>query len=232
MSNLLGAFQRMPSTIVSNEVELITGSGGSGPGRGGEAGGNNGGRGDGSGSSGSSHIPERTYATGVTVALAAIIMLFMALVSAFIVRKGASNDWTFLIVPKILWLNTVILIASSWTLMHSRKLLATKDLSGFRSWWVVTLALGFLFLIGQLLAWRTLVKEGVYLSTNPSSSFFYVFTAAHGLHLLGGLIGLIYVAIRPLKGRRQLAATDAAGMYWHFMDGLWVFIFLLFYLGQ
>jgi len=222
----------MSSTIISNEVESITESGGSGGGRGGEAGGRHGGRGDGSGNSGSSHIPERTYGTGVTVALAAILMLFMALVSAFIVRKGASNDWAFLVIPKVLWLNTVILIASSWSLMHSRKLLISEDLSGFRRWWTVTTALGFLFLIGQLVVWRTLVREGVYLSTNPSSSFFYVFTAAHGLHLLGGLIGLIYVAIRPLKGRRQLAAADAAGLYWHFMDGLWVFIFLLFYLGQ
>jgi cytochrome c oxidase subunit 3 len=77
-----------------------------------------------------------------------------------------------------------------------------------------------------------LVTEGVYLATNPSSSFFYVLTAFHGLHLLGGVIGLLYVAIRPAKRKRQASITEAAAMYWHFMDGLWVFIFLLFYIGK
>jgi cytochrome c oxidase subunit III len=221
----------MPSTIAIDEVELKTKSGGTGPGRGGDdAGGHGGDVGPGGGEG--RHIPERTYATGMTVALAAILMLFMALVSAFIVRKGSANDWIFLVVPRILWLNTAILIASSWTLIRSRKHLALKDLGGFRHWWMVTTILGLLFLVGQLMAWRILVNEGVYLASNPSSSFFYVFTAAHGLHLLGGIIGLLYVAIRQVKQGRLLAVTKAAAMYWHFMDGLWVFILLLFYLGQ
>ncbi|MGB2637494.1 MAG: heme-copper oxidase subunit III [Candidatus Acidiferrum sp.] len=222
----------MPNAIVTEEVVLTIDSGGTGPGRGGDGAGRNGGGGDGSGGGESKSIPERTYTTGITIALAAILMLFMALVSAFVVRKGASNDWTSLVMPRILWLNTIILIASSWTLSRSRKNLISNDLKSFRHWWMVTTILGLLFLVGQLMAWRILVTEGVYLASNPSSSFFYVFTAAHGLHLLGGIIGLLYVAFRPLKGRRQLAVTKATAMYWHFMDGLWVFIFLLFYLGQ
>jgi cytochrome c oxidase subunit 3 len=220
----------MPSTIATDEVALTTDSGGTGPGHGGDTAGDGGD--DGSGRGESHYIPERTYVTGVTIALSAILMSFMALVSAFIVRKGSSNDWTPLIVPRILWLNTAILIASSATLVRSRKDLTSNDLDGFRHWWVVTTILGLLFLIGQLVAWRQLVAEGVYLATNPSSSFFYVFTAAHGLHLLGGVIGLLYVAVRPVKRRRQLAITEAGALYWHFMDGLWVFIFLVLYLGR
>jgi cytochrome c oxidase subunit III len=223
----------MPTKIATDEVKLIIDSGGTGPGHGGDtAGGSGGGGDDGSGSDESHYIPERTYVTGVVIALSAILMSFMALVSALIVRKGSSNDWTPMIVPRILWLNTAILIASSVTLVRSRKDLASNDLDGFRHWWVVTTILGLLFLIGQLIAWRQLVAEGVYLATNPSSSFFYVFTAAHGLHLLGGVIGLLYVAVLPVKRRRQLAITEAAAMYWHFMDGLWVFIFLVLYLGR
>ncbi|MEO6829955.1 MAG: heme-copper oxidase subunit III [Acidobacteriaceae bacterium] len=221
----------MPGTIVIDGTEVKTASRDAGPGhdgnRGDDAGGN-----DGWGNGKGSYIPERTYTTGVTIALAGILMLFMGLVSAFIVRKGSSYDWASLIIPRILWLNTAILIASSCTLVLARRRLAAIDLDGFRRWWLATTFLGLLFLAGQLMAWHQLMTEGVYLASNPSSSFFYVFTAAHGLHLLGGVIGLLYVAIRPFKLSRRLAVTEAAAMYWHFMDGLWVFIFLLFYLTR
>jgi cytochrome c oxidase subunit 3 len=221
----------MPGTIAIDEVELKrAGYGGTGRGRGDSGDGRDGDDGSGSGAAGS--IPKRTYVTGVTVGLSGILMLFMALVSAFIVRRGSSTDWTNLIVPRILWLNTAILIASSCTLVRARKLLASSNLVGFRRWWLTTTMLGLLFLVGQLMAWHKLVTEGLYLATNPTSSFFYVFTAFHGLHLLGGVIGLLYVALRPVKRQRQMAVTEAAAMYWHFMDGLWVFIFLLFYIGK
>lgn len=219
----------MAGTVTAGEIELTIKTGGPGSGDGGDAGG---GGGDGSGGGESDRVPDRISITGVTVGLAAILMLFMAFVSALIVRKGASNDWTALNVPRILWLNTAILIASSVTLVRSRKSLVANDLEGFRHWWIVTTILGVLFLAGQLIAWRQLAGEGVYLATNPSSSFFYVFTAAHGLHLLGGVIALCYVVARSLKRLRQLAVTEAVSMYWHVMDGLWVFIFLLFYLER
>jgi cytochrome c oxidase subunit III len=219
----------MPGTFTAEEIELKTVPGGTGSGGDGNA---DGGDGDGWGGGESDLVRDRISITGVSILLAAVLMLFMALVSALIVRRGASNDWTALVVPRILWLNTAILIASSATLVQSRKSLAVNDLEGFRHWWVVTTILGVLFLAGQLIAWRQLVSEGFYLATNPSSSFFYVFTAAHGLHLLGGLVALLYVAIRPARRRRQLATSEAASLYWHVMDGLWVFIFLLFYLSR
>ena len=86
-------------------------------------------------------------------------------------------------------------------------------------------------LSGQLLAWRQLEHAGVYLSSNPSSSFFYVFTAAHGVHLLGGLVALIAVAVRGPRRLTRGTATEVAAVYWHFMDGLWVFLFLLLFLS-
>jgi cytochrome c oxidase subunit III len=218
----------MPGTLTVEENERTTISGDTGSG-GGNACGDGG---DGPDGGESDRVRDRISVTGVSILLAAVLMLFMALVSALVVRKGASNDWTALIVPRILWLNTAILIASSVTLVRSRKSLAANDLEGFRHWWIVTTILGLLFLAGQVVAWRQLLGEGVYLATNPSSSFFYVFTAAHGLHLLGGVIALFYVAMRSVKRRRQLAIAEAASMYWHVMDGLWVFIFLLFYLGR
>jgi cytochrome c oxidase subunit III len=227
----------MPGTLVVEEPEITTAdTGGSGPGsRGNEpsnyGGGGGGGDGEGPGR-GDSPVPQRAYVTGMTVALAGILMLFMALVSAYIVRKGSGSDWSTLIMPRILWLNTAILIASSFTMIRSRKNLAAKDVAGFRHWWAVTTILGVLFLAGQLIAWRQLVDAGVYLATNPSSSFFYVFTAAHGLHLLGGVLALLYVALRPTRRLTRSTATEVVSMYWHFMDGLWVFIFMVLFLGR
>ncbi|MFY9529612.1 MAG: cytochrome c oxidase subunit 3 [Candidatus Acidiferrales bacterium] len=220
----------MPGATVTEELELIDSGGPAGPGKGGHSPGGGGGGGD--EGAGESPVPQRTYITGMTVALAGILMFFMALVSAYIVRKGLSNDWRSLAVPRILWLNTLILMVSSVTLARSRKNLGRADEDGFRHWWNVTTVLGLLFLAGQLIAWRQLVRAGVFLATNPSSSFFYVFTAAHGLHLLGGVIALLLVALRPTKRLTRGTATEVVGMYWHFMDGLWVFIFLLLILGR
>ena len=86
------------------------------------------------------------------------------------------------------------------------------------------------FLLGQLGAWWQLTDRGVYLASNPSSSFFYVLTAAHGLHLLGGEVALLYVAFQAARvglGPARRTAVDVTAVYWHFLGGLWVFIFLL-----
>jgi cytochrome c oxidase subunit III len=180
------------------------------------------------------HIPRRAYMTGITMALAAILMFFMALTSSYIVRRGTGTDWQAIQLPRILWANTLILLASSVTLEMARKQLAQGAMTAFRNLWTLTTALGLLFLGGQLIAWRQLRAAGVFLSTNPSSSFFYLFTAAHGLHLLGGIVALLYVALRSWQRARttRIVAAEVAGIYWHFLDGLWVFLFLLFSLGR
>jgi cytochrome c oxidase subunit 3 len=177
--------------------------------------------------------PQRVYATGMTVALGGVLMFFMALVSAYVVRKGFPNsDWRSLSVPRILWLNSVILLASSVTLEYSRRIRARGDENGFRHWWGVTSILGIFFLAGQIVAWRQLAVAGVYLATNSSSSFFYVLTGAHALHLLGGIAGLFSVMLRDSRRLTRATFVEVAATYWHFMDGLWVFLFLLLLLGR
>jgi len=225
----------MPGSAVTEDVALINAGKGGG---GGPSGGNgHGGSGDGGAgaSRNSGEVPQRTYVTGMTVGLGGVLMFFMSLVSAFIVRK-ANADWAVLAIPRILWLNTAILIASSFTLVRARKRLGAGDNTSFRHWWTVTTILGIFFLAGQIVAWRQLVAQGLFLATNPSSSFFYVFTVAHALHLLGGVIALISLALRsPSRPFRRLTlatATEVAAMYWHFMDGLWVFLFLVLLLGR
>jgi cytochrome c oxidase subunit 3 len=180
--------------------------------------------------------PGRRFRTGAWVVIAGIVMLFTALTSAYIVRSASSNDWQPIAMPKVLWLSTGLIVISSITMEISRRSLKQRRDAGYGRWLVITLVLGLVFLASQLLAWRQLVRQGVYMASNPFNSFFYLFTAAHGLHLLGGILALGCLLLRTARKRdtvegelRRVGAADAATIYWHFMDGLWVALFLLLF---
>lgn len=173
------------------------------------------------------------YRIGMWVALAAILMMFTALTSAYIVRAASGGDWQPLAMPRILLLSTLLLVVSSATLEMARRKL--KD-ERHKVWLIGTLLLGCGFLASQLLAWRQLVGQGIYVSSNPHSSFFYLLTATHGVHLLGGLIALAYLSLRArlprdssLAAAKGQAAADAVTLYWHFMDVLWIYLFILLF---
>jgi len=176
--------------------------------------------------------PNRYY-VGMAIGIVSVLMFFMALASAFLVRKRGA-DWAPVHIPALLWFNTAVLLASSGTLEVARKRLANSDTFGFKRFWLVTTVLGVVFLAGQVVAWRTLVNEGIYLASNPASSFFYIFTGAHGLHLLGGVAALIYVAKRNFDTAQltRTVAAEVTSYYWHFMDALWLFLLALLYLGK
>jgi cytochrome c oxidase subunit 3 len=186
------------------------------------------GGGDGPGGRGSSR---RASMTGLMVLLAAVVMFFAALTSAFIVRRGLSNDWISTRMPRVIWLNTVALLASSVVLELARRALRAGRRENFNRLWIAGSALGVLFLAGQYAAWLELRAQGIYLATNPSSSFFYVLTAAHALHLIGGVVALLYVSVQALRlqlGPGKRTAIDVTAVYWHFLDGLWVYLLVLF----
>ncbi len=222
----------MPGTVVEElELEVGPGHNGDEPGAGGNGRGWDGGE---------NPAYRRASMTGITVALGAILMFFMALTSSFIVRRGTNggpngtSDWQFVQLPFVLYVNTAVLLLSSVTIELARRQLARGAQAAFKNLWALTSGLGVIFVGGQLLAWRDLRVEGLFLSSNPSSSFFYVFTALHGLHLLGGIFALFYVMIRSWTRSRvsQETAARVASIYWHFMDGLWVFLLLLLTLGR
>ncbi len=176
------------------------------------------------------------YRLGMWVALAAILMMFTALTSAYIVRSAPGNDWRPLQMPRILLLSSALILISSGTLETARRKLRASALNLHRRWLLVTAVLGLGFLGSQLVAWQQLVRQGVYISSNPHSSFFYLLTATHGVHLLGGLAALIYLSLRTSKrGDDALAvaerqgAADAVTLYWHFMDVLWLYLFVLLF---
>ena len=224
----------MPGTPVVDEIELIIedigGGGGNKPPAGGEGGG-----GDGEGNKRRKPAPisPRRYHTAIILAMVSIVMFFMALAATFLVRK-MGRDWVPVQLPFMVWVNSVVLLASSGTVELARRKQAAGDLRGFRTFWRVTTGLGVLFLIGQVVAWRELVAKGFYVSTNPASSFFYIFTAAHGAHLLGGVGALLYVLLRNFANMKltQSVAAEVTSYYWHFMDGLWLFLLALLYLGK
>ena len=173
--------------------------------------------------------------TGVWVGLAAITMSFAALTSALVVRQGAGLDWHHLTLPPILYANTLVLLASSVTLELSRRRIVgyaggiTNETAAPMRWLVVTLALGLLFVVGQYMAWLQLKAAGLYLATNSNSSFFYVFTGVHAVHVMGGLAGLLYVMSQLHRSILRRSTFAAAAQYWHFMGVLW--LYLLWVLG-
>lgn len=170
--------------------------------------------------------------TALFVLLAASTMVFAAFTSAFVVRKGLSDDWVSMPKPPILFVNTAVLLASSALLEIARRTLHSGERSRFNAWWSAGTLMGILFLVGQALAWRELKAQGVFVATNPSSSFFYVLTACHAFHLLGGITALVYVDVQALRlslGPAKRTAIDVTAVFWHFLDGLWIYLMILFY---
>lgn len=180
--------------------------------------------------------PDR-YRIAVWGLLAAIVMMFAALASVYVFLV-TSDGWRSIPLPRQLWLSTGLIIASSFTFKAALGSLKHGEDTRYRLWLLVTLVLGLAFLGSQLLAWRQLVAWGQSLAGN-GRAFFYLFTGIHAAHLLGGILALSYLLLRTgqrPKGweaalRRQ-TTSNVVSLYWHFMDGLWVFLFLLLLLWR
>jgi cytochrome c oxidase subunit 3 len=187
-------------------------------------------------------------------------MLFVALTSAMIVRRGLptfdegtgtyGHDWLTLSLPvTLLAVNTLLLLVSSMTVELARRQLARRmALAPLESipgvslgrerrfpWLAVTIILGFGFLAGQWLAWQNMAARGFYMATSASSSFFYLLTATHAIHLTGGLLVLVYagsIAWRERPLEKQRVVVDVTAWYWHFMAFLWIYIFALLWFAR
>jgi cytochrome c oxidase subunit 3 len=181
---------------------------------------------------------------GMFIAFAPISMLFVAFTSSYIVRQGLGEDWRAMELPNILWINTVILLASSITLELARRSLARQAAlaqvpsvpgvapleTASAPWLPITLVLGLGFLAGQWMAWSQLARQGIFISSNPSNSFFYLLTGAHAIHLVGGVLALAYAAATAVLSHaweRRRMVVDVTSWYWHFMAVLWIYIFAL-----
>jgi cytochrome c oxidase subunit 3 len=227
-------------TSTEKVIQPKVGAVGSGPRKLGPNGGPRGNGHDGSGRDESESFSSSKYRIGMWVALAGVMMLFTALTSAYIVRASSSNDWRPIATPRLLWLSTALIILSSFTFEVSRRTLKSGNTSAYQRWLLLTVLLGLGFLAAQLMAWRQLVAQGIYLGTNPHGSFFYVLTGTHGLHLLGGILALDYLLLSSRRknfveqhgAARRQAIVNAIALYWHFMGGLWIYLFLLLFLWR
>jgi len=191
---------------------------------------------------------------GLLVALTPVIMLFVSFSSAYVVRQGLPTldprtnqlvlDWIPVTLPKLLLINTGVLILSSLFMELARRQVkvqvtgvAPETVPGVSigdqvriPWLAMTLLLGLVFLFGQWTAWRQLGANGFYVATTPSSSFVYLLTGTHAVHLMGGVLALFVAGIAALW-RRSVATrsivVDVTAWYWHFMAGLWIYILCL-----
>jgi cytochrome c oxidase subunit III len=175
----------------------------------------------------------RSSSSGIWVGVFAITMSFAAFTSALFVREG-TTDWSHLALPGILYFNTAVLLVSSFTLEKARRVWAAASFGAAGSkkagaWVLITLLLGLGFCAGQFHAWQELRAGGIYLATNPNSSFFYLLTFLHALHVLAGISVLAYVAARLTASSKAVRRNlfESTAVYWHFMGALWIYLFWL-----
>lgn len=160
--------------------------------------------------------------------LVSIIMLFASQTSAYLVRRAEGN-WLEFEMPRIFWYSTAVLVISSaamqWAYFSAKK----DQFKQLKMAISITFVLGLVFLWMQFEGWRELVKMNVYFVGNPSGSFFYVFTGLHGFHIISGLIVLLYSWIAAFKLRvhaKNLRRIQICATYWHFLDILWLYLFV------
>ena len=162
---------------------------------------------------------------GLGVFLAVVGALFTLVISAYSMRQSLA-DWRALPVPKLLWFNTGVLVLSSIALQWAYLAARRNDLEG------VTIGLlgggvsAVIFLVGQLLAWQQLIVAGYFVASNPANSFFYLITAVHGLHLMGGLVALGRTTGKVWRGGTKVAevqlSVELCAIYWHFLLLVWL----------
>lgn len=230
----------MVTTATSTErvKQTRVGLGGTPPGKNGPKGNGSGGNGGKRKDDAAERFSPKPYRVTLWIALAAIFMMFGALVVSFI-SLSSGDKWVPIVMPRLFWLSTGVIFISSLTLEAARRSLKQSSDERYSRWLLLTLVFGLAFLVLQLLAWRRLVAQGVYLASNNHSSFYFLLTGVHGLHLLVGILALGYLLQRSRRKRsdanaemKRQTSVNVVSLYWHFMDGLWVFLFLLLLLWK
>ena len=166
--------------------------------------------------------------------VASVGMLFASLTSAYIVRQAEGN-WLYFNLPDLLYWTSGVIIVSSVT-MQMAYYAAKKDmLERVKLLVLITMILGVVFLVGQLYAWKELVSDSVYFVGNPSGSFLYVLTGLHGLHIVSAIIYLVIVLVSAYRFKihsRSLSMMEMCTTYWHFLGGLWLYLFIFLLLNR
>jgi cytochrome c oxidase subunit 3 len=177
--------------------------------------------------------PPSAYRTATLFVIFSILSVFATLTRVLESRWAYSKDWVSISLPPILYVNTAILLLSSFTVEFAHRSRGMQASRRCGQWLFATLVLGMAFVGGQLVAWRELVFRGLYVASNPGSFFFYLLTAAHGIHLLGGILALVYIvafSARLARSNKLQMAVGSMAVYWHFMDVLWLYLLALLFM--
>ena len=170
-----------------------------------------------------------TEKVGLRVFLFPVSALFVLFFIAYFMRR-TFGDWLPLHDPEVLWANTGVLILSSIALQLSRVNARRKNMDGTKTYLMFGGIFAFAFLAGQLLAWRQLAEMGYFADTNPANAFFYLFTALHGVHLLGGLVAWGRTVLKIRRGgemEKVRLSVELCSVYWHYLLVVWVIMFSL-----
>jgi cytochrome c oxidase subunit 3 len=166
--------------------------------------------------------------------IVSVVMIFASLTSAYIVRQAEGN-WVLFELPRLFWINTGVILVSSIT-MHWGYLSAKRDnLEMVKIATAVTTILGIAFLVGQYMAWGELVANSIHLVGNPSGSFVYILSGLHGLHIVGGVVFLLILLALTFKYKvhsKALNQIEMCATYWHFLGGLWLYLFVFLLLNR
>ena len=171
------------------------------------------------------------------LAIISMCMIFGGLTSAYMVRRG-DPGWLAFQLPKMFYISTAVIIASSFTFIFGYQSAKKNNFSGVKLGMFLTLVLGIGFAICQFLAWKALTAQGIFIGgsrSNPAGSFLYVISGAHLVHLAGGIIMLIFVCIKSFKeiyNSKNLLGLQLASIFWHFLDLLWVYLFLFLFFAR
>lgn len=165
------------------------------------------------------------------IGIGSMVMMFAGLTSAYIVKRNQAN-WITFDLPVIFWYSTAVIVLSSITMMLCRRSFMQKDMFRYRQLITVTMLLGILFVVLQVIGFTQLWHKGIVLTKNVSYSFLYVIVGVHALHVIGGVIALLVMFIKAFSVRRRVytaVPVDMISTFWHFVDFLWIYllIFLL-----
>jgi cytochrome c oxidase subunit 3 len=174
--------------------------------------------------------PSNRFRIGMWFLLLVVLMTFGGLIGAYIViSTNGVLEWKPFDLPKQIWFSTALLVASSITYQVAKKAINSEKQVKAKNWLLATTILGGMFIASQLSLWIVLVSQGVYMASNPYAGFFYIITAVHAIHVIGGIIALSFIVLRtwqPTSNEKELENrkiyASVIGTYWHFMDGLWL----------
>lgn len=166
--------------------------------------------------------------------MGSIVMMFAGLTSAYIVRE-AGGHWVYYTLPQVFWWSTAVILLSSVTMHLGVKAFKKRQMPRYKALITSTLVLGTLFLLLQLYGFYILYGYNIRIDGNPSESFLFIIAGLHGLHILGGVVALLIVFLKAF--RKNIKVYNATGLeimatYWHFVDVLWIYLFVFFLANQ